>query len=74
MDWMKGVSRVSLIIDDRSGWDHTTVGAMIEVTRRGLQDAQWTIDNVRRGPALLDPAVSYQSEPSPAPQANTPSQ
>jgi hypothetical protein len=57
LDWIKGVSRVTLVVEDRSGWDHTINGATIEVTRRGLQDAAWSVEAVQRGPGLLPQAM-----------------
>jgi hypothetical protein len=53
VDWIKGVSRVSVVIEDRSGWDHTTNRALIEISRRGLQDPQWQVKEMQRGPGLL---------------------
>jgi hypothetical protein len=53
LDWFKGVSRVTVVIDDYSGWDYYATGATIEVTRRGVQDAHWTVESIQRGPGLL---------------------
>jgi hypothetical protein len=53
LDWVKGVSRVSVVIEDRSGWDHITYRALIEVTRRGLRDSEYVVRKVKRGPRIL---------------------
>jgi hypothetical protein len=54
VDWLKGVSRVRLVIVDSGGWDRYTISARIEVTRRGVRPRWgWRLEVVERGPALL---------------------
>jgi hypothetical protein len=60
LDWIKGVSRVSVVVEDRSGWDHTTNRALIEVSRRGLQDPAWTVESITRGPGIMPVTMSVR--------------
>jgi hypothetical protein len=52
-DWLKGISRVRVVIVDSGGWDRYTISATVVMTRRGAQKLMWSVEAVDRGPALL---------------------
>jgi hypothetical protein len=52
-DWIRGITRVRVTVEDLSGWDHYTFDAELEVSRRGVQPPAWGVEKVKRGPGIM---------------------